>query len=81
MQGVFTYTVANTIVTIGPASNPSLTWTPRQIKTFLEPHMQQFARLVGQSFGDWAVDDKHEQVRALSLAGIKIEFWCVCVCV
>ena len=33
-----------------------------QMREFFKPHMQMFARLVGQSFGTWAVDDKDKQV-------------------
>lgn len=37
----------------------------RQMREFFKPHMQIFARLVGQSFGTWAVDDKDKQVRLM----------------
>lgn len=33
-----------------------------QMREFFKPHMQMFARLVGQSFGTWAVDDKEKKV-------------------
>lgn len=29
----------------------------------MAPHMKMFARLTGQTFGDWAVNDRQTQVR------------------
>ncbi|CAM9207184.1 unnamed protein product [Laminaria digitata] len=33
----------------------------QEMREFFKPHMQMFARLVGQSFGTWAVDDKDKK--------------------
>eukprot|EP00904_Undaria_pinnatifida_P004715 jgi/Undpi1/14244/HiC_scaffold_9.g03893.m1 len=33
----------------------------KELREFFRPHMQMFARLVGQSFGTWAVDDKDKK--------------------
>ncbi|CAM9310111.1 unnamed protein product [Scytosiphon promiscuus] len=32
-----------------------------EIRDFVAPHMKMFARLTGQTFGDWAVDDRQSQ--------------------
>ncbi|CAN0201007.1 unnamed protein product [Ectocarpus fasciculatus] len=32
-----------------------------EIRNFVAPHMKMFARLTGQSFGDWAIDDRNKQ--------------------
>lgn len=34
-----------------------------QIREFVAPDMRMFARLTGQNYSDWGVDDRHKEVR------------------